>query len=92
MPLINRLKILEDLYNTYYPRLVESQLLLEALEKLPPDMKLEPEIKSIGPGIPPVRIERTVGDRVKELKEDILVLAERVKAIKTAIKNEKETD
>jgi len=90
MPTITRLKILEDLYNTYYPRLVDSQVLLEALKKLPAETKLDPEIRSVGLGLPPVRIERTVGDRIKELENDIQILNERVKAIEVAIENEKQ--
>jgi len=89
MPTITRLKILEDLYNTYYPRLIDSQVLLEALKKLPPEMKLEPEIRSAGPGLPPIRIERIVSDRIKELEDDIQILTARVESIKTAMENEK---
>jgi len=87
MILITRLEILERQYNDLYPALEVSKLVLEALKKLPPDLKLEPRIEKSMMGMP-IREEITVAKRIEELERDIKVLKVRVEIIKRELENE----
>ena len=87
MPLITRLKILEQQYNDLYPILENSKLALEALKTLSPDLQLEARFEKSAIGMP-IREEITVAKRIEELERDIKILEARVKIIKRELKNE----
>jgi len=76
-----RNKILLDLYASYYPQLLDTEVLLEALKRLPANMELEPKFSRSGPGLPPTISRKNVGERIKELERDQKILAVRVEAI-----------
>lgn len=79
----NKIKILLDLYGTYYSALIDSQALIKALESLPPDMQLPPKFTKTALGF--AQVEKMAKDRVKELKRDEQILTARVVAIKEGL-------
>lgn len=90
--MIARFQILDNLYNEYFPKLVDSQTLLEALKDLPQDMLIAVSFENIQANLPPVIRELTIRERVKQLQDQVMVLEHRVKAIKEAMKKEQEID
>lgn len=81
-----KIKILLDLYGTYYPKLVDTEVLLKALKKLPASMQLEPKFTRAGPRMPPMEVAMNVSERIKELERDQQVLSVRIDAIKDELK------
>jgi len=65
-----KLKILINLYRTYYPGLLDVGVLLEGLKELPKDMVVENKFQNIGMGMPSTKIELTVKQRIEELEHD----------------------
>ncbi len=80
-----KLKILKDLYSTYYYQLVDTEILFEGLRGLSSDDLIEVKIRSLGPGIPPVREEIKVGDRLKQIEVDRKFLVARVGVLRKAM-------
>lgn len=87
MPLITRKEILEQQYNDLYPALEISKVGLEALKILPPSLQLEPRYSKSDFGLP-IREERTVAQRIKEIERDIQVLGARVEIIQRELEKE----
>ncbi len=84
----NRLKILLDEYSNFYLATIRNESLLKALKTLSPELKLEPKVEPSTPGMPPVVIERTVKDRIVEVKRDYLLLSARLKVTTQIIEGE----
>lgn len=78
----NKINILLDLYGSYYPTLIDTEILLKALKNLPPEMELESKFAGMDLGLPPMKIKKTVGERIQELERQQKTLVARVEAIK----------
>lgn len=81
----NKIKILLDLYGTYYPSLMDTTILLKALKKLPENLQLEPKLMKTALGIAPV--EKRVSERIIELERDQKVLLARINAIEEELES-----
>ena len=88
MALTNRLTILLDEYSKLYLATIRNESLLKALKTLSPEIKLEPRIAPSAPGMPPVIIEKTLKDRIIEIKRDYLLLSARLKVTVQIIEEE----
>lgn len=80
-----KLKILKDLYALYYYNLIDTGILVKALKTLPADELVEIKITSLGQGIPAMREEIKVADRLKKLQVDEKFLIARVGALREAM-------
>lgn len=76
----NEIKMLIDLYGTYYPVLIDTNVLIKALKKLPLDTQLPPKLQATPLGM--ASVEKRVGERIAELENERRVLVVRVDAIK----------
>jgi hypothetical protein len=81
----NKIKILLNLYRSYYPILIDTEILLKALKKLPQDLQLEPKLIKTALGIAPV--EKRISERIVELERDQKILSARLQAIEEEIKS-----
>ncbi len=82
MALIQKAKVLEDLYDRYYRGLVDTTTLIEALKTFPGDYVLEAGDMKLMERLPPVRVGNTTADRIMELEKDKDILQRRVDSIK----------
>ena len=76
-----RVKIFYKEYETYLKSLAQNEALLEALLNLPDDMIVQSSIQQGQFG--PTQIEKRVAQRREEVKNDIVVLTERMKSAKS---------
>ncbi len=78
----NKIKILLDLYNSYYPVLIDTDVLIKGLKTLPSEVELESKFTGMDLGLSPMKIRKTVGERIPELERQQKTLTARVEAIK----------
>lgn len=77
-----KIKILLELYESQLLVLTDVECMIEALKRLPEDMKLQSRLVQIAQGLPPVKIDGTVGDRIRDLERDKKVLDVRLEEYK----------
>ncbi len=77
-----KIKILLELYELQYGALVDVECLIAGLKRLPGDMRLESRLVQISKGIPPMKIEMTVSQRLEGLERDKKILDVRLESYK----------